>query len=133
MKYLEHTITGERYLKSDSVALFPADTSDETMQMAWSFDDDSLATVEDVAEIKIYTIGLHQWDEEDSPQAEKVLAEMFWAATRDIGGQSLVDKYLNDHVMMNEEFNNWSYMLCRDGAICDDAYSDLAPDLEGFA
>lgn len=89
-----------------------------------------------IVEIEHATV--YQFDgdfELDKDEAEQRIAEMFWSMIRETSetpDQAVADM-LADEPMMNEAFNNWTDMLCKDGAICDDAYNDLAPDLEDFA
>lgn len=118
MKMLQHITTGDRHLMDDATQLFPRDLTGTCAAVAWHLSDDTVELVDDMEEINVYRIGDKTFDEDEQPQAEKLLTTMFWEAfsPSDFG---------DDDTMKREAFNNWTDSLCKDGEICDDAYDQL--------
>ena len=88
---------------------------------AYEMPDGTLALIEDTTEETVFQVFGRDFDESDSPLAERFLTETFWA---NFGR----DSYGDDEVMRNEDFNNWTDSLCKNGDICDDSYNELCFD-----
>ena len=136
MRYYEDN-QGDRFLVDECTYLFAANQdgaghADEPRAAITG--EDIVIDLDHADEIKVYTIDPYQWDEDDIDGAEEALAGMFWSMIRDTSDnpdQAVADM-LADGPMMRETFNNWTDMLNKDGQLCDDAYQDLAPDLEKY-
>ena len=59
---------------------------------------------------------------EGTRNAESHLSALY----RDMCSELEID-YGNDSAAWREDFNNWTDMLNKDGALCDSGYNDLCP------
>ncbi|MBR9765917.1 MAG: hypothetical protein GYB53_20960 [Rhodobacteraceae bacterium] len=129
MKILTHTPTDETCDLDNATALFrSADIKvhgDKAKPWAWQFDGGEIHDADDVEESTVWRV--RGVDHESPEDAEEALNREFWAMCEEIGADH-VAKLKADRPMRSEEFNAWTDGLCKDGEICDDAYSDCGVD-----
>jgi len=121
MKIIRNLTTGDFWLEADCTPLIAAashDADPHRAVLAYITTDGDAATADDEVEVvTVYRVNdtLHDNIDDASAALSGMFDEMCAELRADYG---------NDTIARNEDFNNWTDTLCKDGEICDDTYNE---------